>query len=148
MFWKSLNNFRGVGQKWIVYKKKVYFFKKSFSKFEETDFSYVQGHVYPELQHIQNQKHIESLRYIQNAIKHLRWKALQNQRPRALLSLSSIKVFKKSTPKKFLIFQGMELCSSKIKNLLIFLEIKLSSCNIKKFLIFFQIKSFSCISRN
>ena len=63
--------------------------------------------------------------------------------PSALLSqLSLSQKKKKSTPKKYLIFQGMELSTSKIKKFLIFQEMELSGSNIKKFLIFSQKKAF------
>ena len=53
----------------------------------------------------------------------------------AVLSPSSKKQ-KKSTPKKFLILQLIELSSSKIKKILIFWEMKVSSPRIKKVLTF------------
>ena len=62
--------------------------------------------------------------------------------PSTLLSPSSKKNLTKPTTKKFLIFQGMELSTSKIKKLLIFWEMELSGSNIKKFLIFSQKKAF------
>ena len=67
--------------------------------------------------------------------------------PRTLLSPSSGKKKKKKnfTPKKCLIFQEMELCSSKIKKFLIFQEIELSSSKIEKTLIFLEIELSSLI---
>ena len=46
--------------------------------------------------------------------------------------LSKIKKEKKSTTKNFLIFQQMEICSSKIKKILIFWEMELLSPSSKK----------------
>ena len=46
--------------------------------------------------------------------------------------LSKIKKEKKSTTKKFLIFQKMEICSSKVKKILIFWEMELLSPSSKK----------------
>ena len=59
--------------------------------------------------------------------------------PSALLSPSSKKI-KKNTPKKFLIFQGMELSGSWIKKFVMFQEMKL--CSSKRFFIFSQKKAF------
>ena len=39
----------------------------------------------------------------------------------------------KKTPKKFLIFRGIELSCSNIKKILIFLEMELFNSNVKKF---------------
>ena len=46
---------------------------------------------------------------------------------RAILRATSKKEKKKSAPKRFIIFLGMELSSSKIKKFLIFPEMKIST---------------------
>ena len=73
------------------------------------------------------------------------------KRERKLLMISSVlwnyqahlyspssKKIKKSTPKEFLIFQEIELSSSKIKKFLLFYEIELFRSKTKKFLIYFH----------
>ena len=73
------------------------------------------------------------------------------KRERKLLMISSVlwnyqahlyspssKKIKKSTPKEFLIFQEIELSSSKIKKFLLFYKIELFRSKTKKFLIYFH----------
>ena len=62
---------------------------------------------------------------------------------RTLLSPSSRKEKKKSTPKKFLIFQGMETSGSILRNFLIFLKGKLCLYFVKRRLFIFQEKETS-----
>ena len=62
--------------------------------------------------------------------------------------LSKIKKEKKSTTKNFLIFQEMEICSSKVKKILIFWEMELLSPSSKKTKESPPEKANSYISRN
>ena len=168
----------------LLLKSFLYFLKKSFSNFEETELSYISGKVYSEAQHnlnflifqerhIQNpsitelsyiseKEHLKPLdsriflifqeRYIQNpGIFRTRtiFRILVYSKPETLIKLMNIyngafgrnspllslnSKNKKILPRKFLIFQERELCSSNIKKMFIFSQNK-------AFLIFWEMES-------
>ena len=113
-------------------KKFLYFLKKSFSNFQETEFSYISGKIYSEPWYIQNPG-IFRTRSIFRTLVYLELEAysepwyIQNSRCQTSTMEHLAKIVQK-IKKKFLYF-------------LTFQEMKLSSSDIKKFLIFSQKKA-------
>ena len=110
----SLKKFFYFFQKNLLWKSFLYFLKKSFSNFQETELTYTPGKVYSENCHIRTRRIFRTLVYSE----HCQTSTMER----------FVKIARKYK-KKFQCF-------------LIFREMKLSSSNIKKFLIFSQKKAF------